>query len=550
MNYEAMASQYHTGKKCLRLGASAIGSKIVKINGKVFDNEAQRILKQCPETGFMLTQIEQHLLERYPKVFDGTLDKIECVPELYDYGVETKNNKKALAMQYGIETEINARIEELKGIKKFEDEKELKFFKDVLLEKMSKACEEKANYRFLDFFKNEPGLFLHGFKPREYLKRFRELAKEERKTMSTLKLLDVEHCILDLLQINEQEIEDWIKEKVELIKTKNEQDPKSISSKLFSSDVILDSLEWTSTEFPPKDRKQQLNKFKTTFPKFKKTNQNGKYYFEVDAKGTRIEQFYTMTEIKRRLLESEFDYLTNFDDEYDIIFFHLNEKLIMAGEVKQAMPNAKDQIVANDNQAESASHQLRKSERFIHKTFGHLLDSGWRYVKIAILYDNQGSYTTNQCSECSPFILTNGTKEEEKQQMQDLWKAITGKEYKGPPKQPNASGMADLKHVFARLIGLSGFTFIVQKIGKYHELMGTKPHDIFDDGITAGWTRAAPLTFGNEETEIRFGDVVGRPSDIYRLIFWNPAQRHLLEGKHRFVLFCHDYGAGKRKTLH
>ena len=257
---------------------------------------------------------------------------------------------------------------------------------------------------------------------------------------------------------------------------------------------------------------------------------------------------YTMTEIRCRLLESEFDYVTNFDDEYDVIFFHPNKKLIMAGEVKQAMPNPKNPIAANDNHAESASHQLRKSERFIKKTFGHLLDSGWRYVKIAILYDNQGKYITNKCSECSPFILTNGTKEEEKQQMQDLWKAITGKEYKGPPKQPNASGMADLKHVFARLVGLSGFTFIVQKIGKYHELMGTKPHDIFDDGITAGWTRAAPLTFGNEKTEIRFGDVVGRPSDIYRLIFWNPAQRHLLEGKHRFVLFCHDYGAGKRKT--
>ena len=67
----------------------------------------------------------------------------------------------------------------------------------------------------------------------------------------------------------------------------------------------------------------------------------------------------------------QFDYLTNFDDEYDIIFFHPNEKLILAGEVKQAMPNTKNPTAANDKQAESASHQLRVSERVIEKTFCH-----------------------------------------------------------------------------------------------------------------------------------------------------------------------------------
>ena len=129
--------------------------------------------------------------------------------------------------------------------------------------------------------------------------------------------------------------------------------------------------------------------------------------------------------------------------------------------------------------------------------------------------------------------------------MQNLWKTVTGKEYTGPPKQQNASGMKNFQHLFARLIGLSGLSFIVQKIGNYHELMGTKPHDIFAEGITAGWTRAAPLTFGTEKSDIRLGDVIGRPADIYRLIFWNPDQRYLLDGNHQFVIFIHDYGAGK-----
>ena len=64
-------------------------------------------------------------------------------------------------------------------------------------------------------------------------------------------------------------------------------------------------------------------------------------------------------------------------------------------------------------------------------------------------------------------------------------------------------------------------------------------------GMSAGWTKAAPLMFGNEKSAIRFGDTMGRPHDVFRLIFWNPKQLELLEGKHQYVLFKSDYGAGK-----
>ena len=59
----------HTGENCLRLEASSIGSKAGNINGNVFDDEAKKFLKQSPGTEFMSTQIENHLLERYPTVF-------------------------------------------------------------------------------------------------------------------------------------------------------------------------------------------------------------------------------------------------------------------------------------------------------------------------------------------------------------------------------------------------------------------------------------------------------------------------------------------------
>merc|ERR1712227_85859 len=92
------------------------------MNGDVIDDNAKAILKQCPELEYMLGYIEKHLKETYPKVFDGTLNKVECVPNMYDYGVENKNAKKALAMQYGNEQEIKDRIEELESSKKFESQ--------------------------------------------------------------------------------------------------------------------------------------------------------------------------------------------------------------------------------------------------------------------------------------------------------------------------------------------------------------------------------------------------------------------------------------------
>ena len=183
---------------------------------------------------------------------------------------------------------------------------------------------------------------------------------------------------------------------------------------------------------------------------------------------------------------------------------------------------------------------------FHKNVFGELL-CGWKFVRIAIFYDNHGSYVIDRCPCCSPFILTNDTGFEE--QMEDIWYEITGKPYSSASSQRHHTGYQEFKHVVSRLFGFSGMSFIVQKIGHYNEIMGTNPSDVFASGITAGWTSASPLTFGNEKemmkNGLRFGDMMGRPHDVFKLIFWNPGQRRLLDGKHQFVLFCHDYGAGE-----
>ena len=135
------------------------------------------------------------------------------------------------------------------------------------------------------FFKDEPGLFLHGLKPKEYLQRFRELAKEKRKSVSTLKLLDIELCILELLGIEEQEIEDWVQDKLDCIKIKNNYAYGKPSSNIISGVVIWDALQLNSPKSIPSARKNQYNQLKSFFPKFKKMTESGKQKDMVDKTG-------------------------------------------------------------------------------------------------------------------------------------------------------------------------------------------------------------------------------------------------------------------------
>ena len=96
------------------------------------------------------------------------------------------------------------------------------------------------------------------------------------------------------------------------------------------------------------------------------------------------------------------------------------------------------------------------------------------------------------------------------------------------------------KHVFSRVVGLSGSLMTVQKLSSHHEIMGTDSKD-----LNAGWTRASPLKFGLENNVPREADIFGRPHDIYQLIFYSRDQMGLLAMSVKFVVFLNDYGSGK-----
>ena len=112
----------------------------------------------------------------------------------------------------------------------------------------------------------------------------------------------------------------------------------------------------------------------------------------------------------------------------------------------------------------------------------------------------------------------------------------------GTSSSPSQNSIAfdNFKHVFARMIGLSGSLMTVQKLCPHHEIMGTDAKD-----LNAGWTHATPLKFSPQDSVPREGDVFGRPHDVYKLIFFTPDQIGLLNMSSKFVVFLNDYGSGK-----
>ena len=76
-------------ENCLKLGSSAIGSKISNMGKEVFD-KLTLSLKQTPEAEHLLIATEDHLKKNYREIYDGTMQGLSTFPPHYDLGVEKK----------------------------------------------------------------------------------------------------------------------------------------------------------------------------------------------------------------------------------------------------------------------------------------------------------------------------------------------------------------------------------------------------------------------------------------------------------------------------
>ena len=383
-----MSNTKHRGNRsvCLGLGPSNIGTKNLNTGTETFDNIVSNEFKKTEEAAYMLEETGKQLEKKYSTVHDGTNQNMITVPAQYDFGVETKRGDKARAMQYGEECLIKARIVQLEKLakKKAEDEREKSHLEQILIEKLPLSCEADVVLRFRSFFQNEPGLCLHSFKPTDYLLRFIELAKELRNDSSPLQFSNLERSILRVLNVEISTIDKWVSYMIGEIKIEGlKMQPVSNSS--FSGQVIANVLDVNGKL--DKARKSQFTELKKTFGIYKTEwdDQNKQHVAKVDSQGKKIECYYTRSEIMHQLYKIEYERLIScFNDEFDCLVFLARHRLIMGIEAKRAMTKNPD---SNDKQARGAAKQVKKREDYIKKTFGELLENGWRYVRIAALYD-------------------------------------------------------------------------------------------------------------------------------------------------------------------
>ena len=552
-------------QNCLRLGPSSIGTKNANLGNEIFDTLTLK-LKKTPEAEYLLTKTEKHLQKQYGKIYDGTMPGLLAFPPHYDLGVDIKKNEKkgSLAkeakekardkcekarqarrtMQFVDESLIHSRIQQLESKIKnqktnplMEDIREKSHLELILKEKLPLSTEAKVIMRLQNHFAKHRGLLLHSYKPETYLQQYIELARDLRKANNYPLLTGFEEDILNLLKISPAEVNHWVSSVMNEIKI--EQSKTQVNTgHSFSGSVIQAGLALNTNS--TKGRQNQWNELKQAFSKFETRwdSKNKKIIEITDAAGNLIERRYDQNTIIHKLYQSEFNRITTeFNDEFDALVFLPDYQLILGAEVKQAMTQ---DTQANNKQTKEAAKQTKKRKAYVERMFGDLLDHGWQYVQVIAMYDNFGTLVLNKCSDCSPFILTNGTDQAEEQQMHFLMSSFNKNTVGVSTKTIfNHAAFDSFKHLFSRIIGLSGSLMTVQKLGPHYEIMGTDAKD-----VNAGWTRASPLKFGHANTVPREGDVFGRPHDVYKLVFYSQDQIGLLSMTTKFVVFLNDYGSG------
>ena len=528
---------------CLILGPTPIGSKTKNMGNDVFDNVTLK-LKNTPEAKLLIEETEKYLKQQFKSIFEGSMQGLQACPPKYDFGVESKKGDWARnqrrAMQFVDEKLIKNRIQLLdqKSNPTIEDLREKSHLSQVMQAKLPMSTEAKVILRFQNFFAKDRGLLLHSYKPASYLQRYIELAKDLRQNNNDTQkynppnLTTLEKDILNILNITFNDVDQWVLSSMNRIQMK-----KSCVSNFFSGRLIQAALALNAT--PKNERKNQWNELKRAFSPFQTENGVAKK----DALGNPITALYDKDDIQRKLYQSEFKRLTQeFNDEFDLLVILLDHQLIIGTEIKHATKQDKN---TNDRQTKEAAKQTKKRKAYVEKTFGDLLEQGWNYVEVIAIYDNIGNLVVKKCTDCSPFILTNGNPQEEEYQMLSLMTSLTTNriETSTSPSR-NQIAFESFKHLFARIIGLSGSLMTVQKISPHHEIMGSDAKD-----LNAGWTLASPLKYGPQDSVPREGDVFGRPHDVYKLIFFTPDQIGLLNMSSKFVVFLNDYGSGKVKFV-
>ena len=227
-----------------------------------------------------------------------------------------------------------------------------------------------------------------------------------------------------------------------------------------------------------------------------------------------------------------------------------DEQLIFSFEVKYQLA---DPSQPPTELLDSATLQTKHNEEYISRVFGPMLSSGWRFIKVPIILQQDTPGTLDQekvCPHCQKYIITSGS-------LNDLSKWF---KQKGLGKMKSKiSGITQgyvesLKMLELIITSVS----VKENFSTWQRVVGSNYDKPIATGYTPihgdfGWLKKNPTikntTFLHRKTtidHISFDEAKYKFHDAQKLIFFSRLQLSLLNiSRHLSLILWGDYGTGK-----
>ena len=382
-------------------------------------------------------------------------------------------------------------------------ENQLKAMKKFIQTVKPQQAESEIINQLSSLFFNHRGLLLHSLKLDSFLQIFTDEAKRYRKRKNPgFELTKLEHQIANALNLTETELEETANQVVNILIEASVEKQNSVFSRNQIYNAIVLCQSWHE------DLKVRA-----------------KRKFGGQAK-------YKLNDIKNAIKLSRYEHESKYPGEVDVLTILPDLELIMQVEVKCDL---KDNTAEKNNfNLKSAAKQLQRYSNHISRVHGPVLNENWKYLKVAAILPSVGNIE-RVCSHCKRFIVTHDVL---KQKGLPIW----WKEFELPEKSLMTNSSTDqfyseFLHLFNRLVNLTAISRLKSVFTAWKEVQGENRNN-----IVAGIT---PPRNSNAST-FRFQDIIKRPMDVWKLLYFNPEQMFLLstKGLNRVVLFA-DYGCGR-----
>ena len=386
-------------------------------------------------------------------------------------------------------------------------ENQLKAIKKFIHTVKPQQAESEIINQLSSLFFNHRGLLLHSLKLDSFLQIFTDEAKRHRKKRNPgFELTKLEHQIANALNLSETELKEMANQVVNLlIKASGEK-----YSSVFTRNQIYNAI--GLCQYWHEDLKVRA-----------------KRKFDGQAK-------YKLNDIKNAIKLSRYEHESKYPGEVDLLTILPDLELIMQVEVKCDIKGSTAD--KNNFNLKSAAKQLQRYSNHISRVHGPVLNENWKYLKVAAILPNVGDME-RVCSHCKRFIITHDVIE---QKGLPIW----WKELELPENHINKNSSKDqfyleFLHLFNRLVNLTAISRQKSVFTAWKEVQGDNRNN-----IVAGITPPQDSNISS----FRFQDIIKRPMDESKLLYFNPEQMFLLstKGLNRVVLFA-DYGCGRISSI-